>query len=425
MKRNPLYVFKGLTDRGIYEVPLNSTVYVLDDGFQSPKFVEILSKEKLNPSSTIAEFLLLPDHYVDINKALTVPSELEKLVNDDGKIGWRIFKRDKDYYGEIGENAIDFSVSKILSQPNDPMGAVGINSFAVGENAQAIGDNSIAIGQGTTAITAGSIALGAFNIPAPNTVLTIGNGDSRFNVGRKNALEVYKDGYILSPTTTTLNINTEGTGKILVTREYLEDPTYGNIPMSYIGAPNGIVPLDNHPTDPKIPAEYLPSIAITNVFTVDYVAEMIALNAHAGDVCVVAQYVPDNNIGHIEPASASFIHNGGILGDISDWTELHNYEQVWSINGKTGVVLLGLNDLNDVDVTGLVTGSIIGWDGNKWKPVNKNGLGKQRLIELDDTPATYTGQDGMIMTVDEATDGVVFTNVIDGGTFAQNTMPLP
>ncbi len=425
MRRNPLYVFRGMGDVGIYDVPLHSTIHILDAGNVEPKFVEIIAKVGLGPASTIGEFLLITEDYIDMSKDITIPSELEKLVRTDGKIGWRIFERDETFYGTIGENAVDFSVSEILNSSSNPMGAMGRNSFAVGENAQAQSLDTVAIGQGTLATVIGSTALGRFNTPTQNAVLTVGNGDSRFAISRKNALEIYKDGSIISPTMTTSNINTEGTGKILITREYLEDPAFGFIPMHQKGTTNGVVPLDNHPTAPKIPSEYLPAIAVTEVNVVDYISDMVALNAQVGDVCIVTKYDPDGTAGSLPMGSASFIHNGGIHNNPTDWTELQDYNQVWSVNGKTGVVVLNTGDLADMDISGINAGELIEWDGNKWVPISKNSLGKQNFIELSDTPTTYGAQGGMIMTIDEPNSEVVFTNVIDGGTFVNSTVPLP
>ncbi len=425
MRRNPLYVFRGMGDVGIYDVPLHSTIHILDAGNVEPKFVEIIAKVGLGPASTIGEFLLITEDYIDMSKDITIPSELEKLIRTDGKIGWRIFERDETFYGTIGENAVDFSVSEILNSSSNPMGAMGRNSFAVGENAQAQSLDTVAIGQGTLATVIGSTALGRFNTPTQNAVLTVGNGDSRFAISRKNALEIYKDGSIISPTMTTSNINTEGTGKILITREYLEDPAFGFIPMHQKGTTNGVVPLDNHPTAPKIPSEYLPAIAVTEVNVVDYISDMVALNAQVGDVCIVTKYDPDGTAGSLPMGSASFIHNGGIHNNPTDWTELQDYNQVWSVNGKTGVVVLNTGDLADMDISGINAGELIEWDGNKWVPISKNSLGKQNFIELSDTPTTYGAQGGMIMTIDEPNSEVVFTNVIDGGTFVNSTVPLP
>jgi len=108
--------------------------------------------------------------------------------------------------------------------------AAGYNSTAgsstdisIGINAISAAVNATALGYGVLADIGGATALGRYNEGGnTNIVLEIGNGD--WNSGspiRSNALEVYTTGEIVAPDLTEAQI-TAATGKVLVTKEYLE-----------------------------------------------------------------------------------------------------------------------------------------------------------------------------------------------------------
>ncbi len=83
-------------------------------------------------------------------------SELEKIT-ESTKVGHRILGRNPVNYGNIGNDAIDLSLSETASST---MGATGINSFAAGFKTTASGIVSTALGAVTTASGDRSIAMG-------------------------------------------------------------------------------------------------------------------------------------------------------------------------------------------------------------------------------------------------------------------------
>jgi hypothetical protein len=259
MRRNPLYIFKNLDAVGIYQVPLKSTVHILDaDGNGTPKFLEIIAKDGLNAGSTIAHFLADPNLYIDLSALNEVYSELEKIT-EQGKQGWRILGRNPDDYGYIGEGAIDFSYNTSNSlvagatgkfsfaegyktQANGGYGshaegygskaigitthaeginttALGYGSHAEGLDTQALGDYSHAEGVGTIAQNEASHSFGTYNIgTALDTLFEIGIGTDDLN--RANAIEIYKSGLVVVPYLEEVEITNP---RSLVTKEYVDN----------------------------------------------------------------------------------------------------------------------------------------------------------------------------------------------------------
>jgi len=70
MRRNPVYAFKNRDSVGIFEVPLNATVHILDGGSGTPEYVEIIDKTGLSPNSTIGNFLDDPNLYIDLANSI-------------------------------------------------------------------------------------------------------------------------------------------------------------------------------------------------------------------------------------------------------------------------------------------------------------------------------------------------------------------
>jgi hypothetical protein len=100
------------------------------------------------------------------------------------------------------------------------------------------------------------------------------------------------------------------------------------------GAANGVAPLD---ANSKLPAQYLPSIAITDVFVVQTIAERNALVVETGDVAKVVQGLLSSD--GVTWLSRTFIYTG------ADWIDLSAESDVDSINGKTGHVVLNTGDI--------------------------------------------------------------------------------
>lgn len=96
------------------------------------------------------------------------------------------------------------------------------------------------------------------------------------------------------------------------------------IDISEKGAANGLATLDG---SSKIIAIQLPAIAITDVNVCASQVCQLALIAEEGDVCIRS----DEN--------KSYVHNGGIVGDMTDWNILLSTGLVTSVNGETGDIL--------------------------------------------------------------------------------------
>ena len=228
MKRNPLYSFRDRSSIGIFNVPLHSTIHIIDsDGNFLPIFVEIESKNGLSPTSTIGQFLDDPTLYIDLSRAYNIPSELEKITEGPlNNTGWAIFGRNPDNYGDIGQNAIDMSFS---TTPSTTYGATGQNSFATGVGTTSSGISTTALGIGTIASQNYSTTLGKYNDDSvqyvADKVLVVGIGTDQ---DLKNGLIVLDSGQIIAPELKLVDI-TNGTPDMLVTKEYSDIIDGGNI----------------------------------------------------------------------------------------------------------------------------------------------------------------------------------------------------
>ncbi len=254
MRRNPLYIFKDTTSIGIFNIPLKSTVNIVDVGNGYPMFLQLLSKgeiddpNKLNEYSTIADLLVQPAYYIDLGASGN--SELEKVIKD-GIQGWRILGRDPDNFGNIGNGAMDFSESDTLVMTGETgTGALGetsfasgyktassgensfaagsltkasgTNSFATNEETLASGANASALGYSTISNNPNMTAVGQYNVGVtlapniPSTIFEIGVGWNELS--RNNGFEVYLDGKIIAPSLEIADIQDP---KSLVTKEYV------------------------------------------------------------------------------------------------------------------------------------------------------------------------------------------------------------
>lgn len=100
------------------------------------------------------------------------------------------------------------------------------------------------------------------------------------------------------------------------------------------GAANGVATLG---ADGKLTASQIPAIAITDTFVVANEAAMLALStAEQGDVAVRTDL------------NKSFILVSGLPSVLGNWQELLSpTDQVQSVNGQTGTVVLDTDDINE------------------------------------------------------------------------------
>ena len=101
----------------------------------------------------------------------------------------------------------------------------------------------------------------------------------------------------------------------------------------------------------KIPDQYLPALAITNVFPVADQAEMLALTAESGDV---ASYMTTVNS---EQVRVTFILKQAPASEITNWLQLNTSVGggVVSFKGRVGTVEPTADDYAIADITGLTT----------------------------------------------------------------------
>ena len=179
-------------------------------------------------------------------------------VTEGGNTGLRRADLNSDNVGNIGNFALDLSVSLI---PSATRGATGTNSVAFGGGttasgissaslgrrtvasglyslsggfqSRASGEASTALGEGATAIGLGEVALGRYNtnytVTGTNTdrVFTIGNGTDDLN--RSDAFIVQRNGLVTAPNLTTTQI-ANGSNKALTTKEYNDQNYIGRLP---------------------------------------------------------------------------------------------------------------------------------------------------------------------------------------------------
>ena len=110
-----------------------------------------------------------------------------------------------------------------------------------------------------------------------------------------------------------------------------------------IGIKFGNIPVIN--SEGKIDSLLLPSLAITDTFTVASQDEMIGLNAQKGDICIRTD------------ESKTYILQNEPGTEISNWIELATpTDLVQSVNGKTGTVILNYEDVGATQANSKISG---------------------------------------------------------------------
>ncbi|MFD2823936.1 tail fiber domain-containing protein [Lacinutrix iliipiscaria] len=189
------------------------------------------------PSFDVSEIIddkaLITKEYADANYlgggSGTNPTGLETL-NEGNGFGWRLAGINPDNYGNIGENAVDLSISNSNA---DLYGATGEYAFSSGLTTIASGSYSTAMGAGTVASGNVSTAMGVGTIAddlhstvvgrnndntvSTTTLFQVGNGAR--NSERSNAFTVLVDGTITAPSFDIAEITDP---KALVTKEYVD-----------------------------------------------------------------------------------------------------------------------------------------------------------------------------------------------------------
>jgi len=184
----------------------------------------------------------------------------------------------------------------------------------------------------------------------------------------------------------------------------------------------------------KIDPSVLPALAISDTFVEADEASQLGLTVQTGDICVRT----DEN--------KSYIALNNSNASMADWQELLTpTDAVQSVNGKTGVVTLDTDDidegvanlyfttarakaaaatltlqeLGDVSTTTPSDNQILRYNSanNQYEPVDLEV--SNAFTDLTDTPAVYTGKAGFQVQVKADESGLDFVDcsVIDGGNF--------
>lgn len=171
-----------------------------------------------------------------------------EAIDEGNGIGWRLVDRPEVFYGNIGENAVDFSFSNsgLIDK-----GALGLNSFAtgffteatgdyttsmgynteaagdystsLGFNTEALGDYSLASGRNSSASGDNSIALGHLSIASSSYAISMGteteaSGNSSIALGNNTtasneyAVAIGQNTTASGANSTAFGRNTEATG---------------------------------------------------------------------------------------------------------------------------------------------------------------------------------------------------------------------
>lgn len=161
-----------------------------------------------------------------------------ELISEGNNDGYRLIGRNALYYGNVGNDAVDFSASDTQSTSFGAIGnnaiafgittkASGIGSLATGRNTEANAGLSTAMGFGSQANSIYGTAIGTYNLGIgssslnlpTNALFEVGNGVENF---RSNALTILNNGTILAPSFDIAEITNS---KALITKEYLETNT--------------------------------------------------------------------------------------------------------------------------------------------------------------------------------------------------------
>jgi hypothetical protein len=103
---------------------------------------------------------------------------------------------------------------------------------------------------------------------------------------------------------------------------------------SKLGQQNGIATLDSFG---KLYTSQLPSLAITDVYVVEYLADRDAITYQMGDVVKVTKAV--------QSASGEWLARTYIATDNGTWLDIVTESDVDTVNGQTGTVVLTTDDI--------------------------------------------------------------------------------
>jgi hypothetical protein len=182
------------------------------------------------------------------------------------------------------------------------------------------------------------------------------------------------------------------------------------IPLSYMGANNGVATLD---ANGKIPSSQLAALAINNSFVVGSEVDMLALAANTGDIVVRTDI------------SSTFVLSGNDPTVLSNWVQLLWQPTVVSINGLAGVVNLTTDNINEGTtnlyftnsrVNTAITAYLPTQTGNSGRVLSTDGAGNLSwVIQSGGSGGSGPIQSNSVSTLYSGTTGASEGDISTGG----------
>ena len=247
-----------------------------------------------------------------------IPTKLSEFINDESFINTEV---DPDFNSSVAKNLIDAGSGQVITN-SERTKLEGLENAAAQVQ-----------GNWTETVTTSK----AYIHNKPNLVSVAKTGDYNDLSNRPDLSNVAQSGDAYTKAEAdVLLLDKVGVelGKSLSTNDYTnaEKAIVADAEVkNNKDVANGYVGLD---VNKKIDESYLPKMTVGNVFAVNDEVEQLALVAVTGDVAVRSDL------------NKTYMHNGGLVGDMSDWTEMKTPTgEVFSVNGKKGDVLIGITDI--------------------------------------------------------------------------------
>jgi hypothetical protein len=131
----------------------------------------------------------------------------------------------------------------------------------------------------------------------------------------------------------------------------------------------------------------------------------ITVSANTADIADNAADIATNAADIADNTADIATNTANIATNTANITTLQNAGFLTNINAQS------INELIDVDTTGVANNFILSWDTNKFIVLNNTFLAQT------DTPSNYIGSAGKLVAVNTAETSLEFIDVIDGGAY--------